>query len=790
MPIVVWPDAWGHLYLGEMFYSLGLFAFRRRYVIIAAWIVVVLASLPLLPQLEGVLQGGGFANGTTDSDRVLALLQNDLHYYPSSVDVIFSDPRRRIDDPSFQRDVTWALGGLQGLPHLERVDTFDSLYGGPSLVSADRHSTYAVLNFSSPLEQVQKSLPRLYAGLRPTALHTIVTGDPPVYADMETLSTQDLAQVERYTFPVALVLLVIVFGTLVAAGVPLIIGGVSVAVTLAVLYALGRIGNVSIFALNTSTLIGLGVGIDYALLIVSRYREELKLRPVEQAVATTVAQAGRAVVFSGFTVMIGLGGLLMFQAAALRSIGVGGAVVVLIAVLAATTLVPAVLSVLGHRVNSLTVLPQRGERGARFWPAVSGLVMRHPWPFIACTLVVIAAVASPARQLHLNIPDATILPRSVPSRQGFDLLQSTFKVNTDTPQLPVVYGDGPILQGRNIAALFDLTRRLARDPDVRAVKSIVNLDPSLTLADYLTLPARLDNPGVALAARSFVGTHAALVAAYPRPGLSDAQAQALVRRIRATPVGAGLHMVVGGYTAGKMDYINALYGDFPKAVLFVLASTFVVLLLLFRSVVLPLKAVVMNLLSLLGSYGALVFIFQQGHFSGLLNFSSSGAIDEITPIVMFCTLFGLSMDYEVFLLTRIREEYVATGDNAQAVARGLARTGRIITSAALILVVVAGSFAFTNLVLVKAVGLGLALAIVIDATLIRSLLVPATMRVLGHWNWWAPRWLDQALLRVEGVFGSLEPPGSHHYSGDRNQDPGAGPAPESQARDTDARLVS
>lgn len=724
-----------------MFYRLGLFTYRRRFAVIGVWLVLLLASLPLLPHLEEVLQGGGFANGVTESDRALTLLQDDLHYYPSAVTIIFSNPTLHVGDAAFRADMSHALAGLSRLPHLARIDTYTSLHGGATLVSADRHSTYAVLNFSTPLETTQQELPVLYAALHTTRLKAVVTGDPPVYADMQTLSTQDLTKVETYTFPVALVLLIVIFGTLVASAVPLLIGGVAVAITLAALYLLGRVTTVSTFALNTSTLIGLGIGIDYALLIVSRFREEIKHGTVERAVATTVAQAGRAVLFSGLTVMIGLSGLLMFQASALRSMGVGGAIVVFVAVLAALTLVPAVLSVLGLRIDALRVGRERGQ-SAHFWPALAKGVMAHPWVFIASTLAIVVVIASPARELRLNIPDATILPTSVPSRQGFDTLQTTFRINADTPTLPIVYSSGEILQTKNIAALYDYTRLLARIPNVSSIKSIVNLDPSLKRSDYLNLPANLANPGVALAAETFVGTHATLVAVYPRHGLSDAQAQALVRRVRATPLTAGLHVEVGGYTSGKMDYINALYSDFPKAVVFVLGSTFLVLLLLFRSVVLPLKAVIMNILSVLGSYGALVFIFQQGHFSGLLNFTPTGFIDEITPIVMFCTLFGLSMDYEVFLLTRIREEYVATGDNQQAVAQGLARTGRIITSAALILVVVAGSFAFTNLVLVKAVGLGLALAIVIDATLIRSLLVPATMRVLGKWNWWAPRWLD------------------------------------------------
>src|SRR3989440_1708032 len=368
-----------------MFHSLGLFAYRRRYLVIASWMVVLLAIVPLLPRLHGVLHGGGFANGASEADRSLALLQNDLRYYPSAVTIIFADKLIHRGEPAFTSDMQRGLAGLRGLPHLARIDTYDGPHGSSAMVSPDHHATYAVLNFSSPLENTEGALPWLYAHLRTRQLHTIVTGDPVVYADMEHLSTQDLAQVEKYTFPVALVLLVVIFGTLVASAVPLLIGGVSVATTLALLYLLGHVTTMSTFALNVTTMIGLGIGIDYALLMVSRFREEIARRPIEEAVAVTVAQAGRAVLFSGGTVMLGLSGLLMFKATALRSMGVGGALVVLVAVLAALTLVPAVLGVLGPRIDALAVLPHR-DGGARFWPAVARAVMQRPWPVIVLTL--------------------------------------------------------------------------------------------------------------------------------------------------------------------------------------------------------------------------------------------------------------------------------------------------------------------------------------------------------------------------------------------------------------------
>jgi len=719
---------------------LGRQMYRRRWVVIALWTLIVLASAPFAPRLHDVLKPGGFANGVSEADRAVTLLQNDLHWYASTLTIIYTSNGPTIADPRFKSAVLASLAPLRRLPHLARVETYWTPYSTTAdrMVAAGGRRTYVVLSFDTPFDRVQAFLPDVRRLLQGHSLATILTGDPVIYDDMERVSTEDLKTVEKFTFPVALVLLVLIFGTLVASAIPVALGGVSVVTTLAVLWVIAQHIEMSIFVLNVTTMIGLGIGIDYSLFVVNRFREEVTRRPLEDAVAVTVATAGRAVVFSGFTVMIGLMGLFVFKATALRSLGLGGSLVVAISVLAALTLLPALLGVLGMRINALAVVPQRVQGAGRFWPALAAQVMRRPWPIIAGALLLVAVLAAPARDLRLSIPDATILPSSVASRQGYDIMVNQFHSTTDAPIMVVVHAHDPILAPRPIDALYGYTRALARLGGVASLQSIVNLQPWLTRADYQQLPVEVANPGVAARVNALTGTRATLVIVNPRPGLTDDQANALVGQIRRVPLGGGLAREVGGFAAGKLDYITLLYKEFPLSVLFVVLATYLVLLVLFRSLLLPLKAVLMNMLSLAGSFGAVVFIFQQGHFSHILNFSPTGFVDEITPILMFCTLFGLSMDYEVFLLSRIKEHYDATGDNAAAVAVGISRTGRIITSAALIMVAVAGSFAFTGIILVKALGLGMAIAILLDATVIRSLLVPATMRVLGDWNWWMP----------------------------------------------------
>jgi RND superfamily putative drug exporter len=448
---------------------------------------------------------------------------------------------------------------------------------------------------------------------------------------------------------------------------------------------------------------------------------------------------------------------------------------------AAVTLLPALLGVLGTRVNALPVrLPRLWRRSVRqhegwrykgqpltpivsqtdhdgFWGRLALLVMRYPVQVFFPALCILVLFGVPFLSVRLAAPDASILPRDVPSRQAYDLLQSRFDGNELTPIILAVQTRGPVLDQQNIDALYNYVRQIAADPRVQRVESIVSLDPRLTLAQYeamYTHPELVADPYIKTALASLAADDTTLVQVVSKYGMLDSNSEALVQAIRNTTPPGGMRVLVDGGTGGVIDYVNILYRDFPRALLLVALITYVVLLLLFRSVVLPLKAIAMNTLSILASYGALVFVFQEGHFSTLLNFVPLGFVEASAPILMFCALFGLSMDYEVFLLSRVKESWEATHDNTLSVAVGLERSGRIVTSAALIVVVVSLSFVTANMILVKALGLGMALAVALDATLVRGLLVPATMRLLGNWNWWWPRWVDRLLpVRAHALAG-------------------------------------
>ncbi len=759
-----------------MFYRLGLAMVRRRWLVLGVWLLAIALALPFAPRITSVLQSGGFSSSDMESQQAVDLLVQKLHYQLNAVQILFSSPTMTADNPRFIQEANAALAGLSAWPEVSSIVPFTQ---NLHQISRDGHTAYTVVLLKGDPDSAPQQLPTLERKLgHPSDLQVQVGGGPVFYEDIQRVSEQDLRRAELLAFPFALLALVLVFRSLVAAALPAIVGGCSVVVSFALVYGLGTLAPFSIFSLNVITLFGLGLGVDYSLFIVSRFREELERgKPVPEAIAISVATAGRAVFFSGVAVSIGLVGLTVFQVNMLRSVGLAGMVVVATSIITALTLLPAVLGILGTRVNAFPVrlawlwrwrkrqesaqdaaqsaaIPATRAGPDGFWGRLALFVMRYPLRVFVPVLAVLVLFGLPFLSVRLGAPDASILPQSVPSRQAYDLLQTRFDSNETTPILVVVQTRGQVLTQDNIEALDAYVRQLAADPRVQRVDSIVSLDPRLTLAQYEAMyshPELIGDPYIKGALTTLAADNVTLVSVISKYPMLDARSEALVQAIRNTTPPGGMRLLVDGGTAGVIDYVNTLYTDFPRALLLVALITYVVLLVLFRSVVLPLKAIVMNTLSILASYGALVFVFQEGHFSNLLNFTPLGYVEASEPILMFCALFGLSMDYEVFLLSRVRESWEATRDNRASVAVGLERSGRIVTSAALIVVVVSLSFVSADMILVKALGLGMALAVLLDATLVRGLLVPATMRLLGSWNWWLPSFLARLLpTRVHG----------------------------------------
>ncbi len=749
-----------------MFYHLGRIATRFRWLIVGLWMVAITVALPFAPQASQVLQPGGFVSPDVESERAITLLVQKLHLDQTIVQVIYTSQKYTADEPQFVQESQQTLANIRSWSQVSSIVSFTD---NPRQISLDRHAAYVNILLKSDPDSAPKLLPELEHRLQAVPdLKTSIGGGPVFYEDIQAVSERDLRRAEMLAFPFALIALLLVFRSVVAAALPALVGGGAVVVSLALIFGLGHITPLSIFVLNITTLFGLGLGVDYSLFMVSRFREELAHgRDVEEAVALSVATAGRAVTFSGLTVSIGLMGLVFFRINMLRSVGMAGVMVVLMAVLAAITLLPAVLSIVGRRINALpvklpnlfrrktiasngdknVVTPLVGASGAPtdlqhgFWYRLSHFVMRYPVRVFVPVLLLLLTFGLPFLGVRFSAPDASILPADVPSRAAYDLLAKRFNDRETTPILLAIQTQGDVLSSDNVRKLYYYVQRIEADPRVARVDSVVSADPRFTLDQYELLyshPQLLSDPYLAAFVKSSVSGNTTLIEVISKYGMLDEHSRDLVQTIRNTNPGGGITTLVDGGTAGNIDYVDTLYTDFPQAVLIVSITTYIVLLLLFRSLVLPLKAILMNTLSVLASYGALVLIFQDGFLHQVLGFTPLGFVEASSPILLFCSLFGLSMDYEVFLLSRVQEAFWQTGDNTRAVALGLQRSGGIITSAAVIVIVVSSCFATADMILVKALGLGMALAVVLDATLVRGLLVPSTMRLLGNLNWWLP----------------------------------------------------
>ena len=731
-----------------MFAFLGRTAYRWRWMILIVWGTALLLSLPVLPRVAGALKVGGFSSPNTEAARAREVLERELGFAPSTLLVVYQSDVLRADDPAFQAAIDRSLAGVRALPGVTGIilPTAD-----PSLISADRHTAYAIAGLSAEPEEAQRLVPEFEAALAPQdEVRISVTGAGASYRDIETASQRDLRRAEVVVFPIALIALLLVFGSVVAALMPLAIGGAGVALVLVSILVATRVTDLSIFVLNLATMLGLGLSVDYSLFVTSRYREELARNGgnVPLAVERTVATAGKAVFFSGATVLIGLMGLSLFEFMFLRSVGIAGVIVVAWSTVAALTLLPALLSVVGTRIDRFAIRRPRDDAAqGGFWVRLSLAVMARPVAVLIPTLALLLLLGSPFLRVNISSPDATILPPDLPSRQAFDILAAEFGPGEISPFLIVLQSDSPgdIYSWEQLDSIYEVGTQLARDPRVTRVQSIV--PPTLPRDEAIgvaLLQRGLNRLGIGTGAGRLASDNAAAIVAYTASLPNDARNKALLGELRAMEL-PGLTLLVDGGTAEIVDVVDLMYADFPKAIALVVGATYLVLLLLFRSVLLPLKAVLMNGLSILASYGALVWVFQEGNLGQFLGFTGLGFVEASLPVIMFCVLFGLSMDYEVFLLSRIREEWERSGNNTQAVAVGLQRSGRIITSAALLVVVVAGSFVTADVVLIKALGFGIALAVLLDATVVRALLVPSTMRLLGGWNWWLPSPLQRLL---------------------------------------------
>jgi RND superfamily putative drug exporter len=700
-----------------MFEALGRVMYRRRRWVVAIAVVFLVFAGVWGTGVFGAMTGGGFEDPNSESSKAAEVAAKALGRNSSDAVVLYRSADLTVDDPAYRSAVADSLAGVPTIM-LAQTTTFWST-GFPALVSTDRHETYAVLQFADTVND-EDAIATIRAQVHAPGLQTQIGGNAVVDQDINSRVSSDIARAETISMPILLVLLVLIFGSFAAASLPLAIGVTAILGAFTALRAFALFTDVSIFAVNIVTITGLGLAIDYGLFMVSRFREEIGKQPdVETALARTMATAGRTVAVSGITVAISVAGLLIFPQVFLRSMGFGGMSAVLIAMISALTLLPALLAMLGPKVDALSVRPWLRRLFRRPVAAAAGSdsgafariahsVMRRPIVYAVVVIGVLVALALPFRNVQFGGIDVRVLPADQESRIVSETIDRDFPPSAQGPIVSIVTLPDAVASPAGQAALSSYVAAVARVPGV-------------------------DGATVTGAA----GDTARVSVAHTGDPVNKA-ARDLVHAVRGVPAPDGARVLVGGQSATLADLLTSLGNLLPWMALMVVATTFVLLFLAFGSVVLPIKAVFMNVLSLGASFGALVWIFQEGHLSGVLNFTPTGFVEATQPILVLAIVFGLSMDYEVFLMSRIREQYDLSGDNTAAVATGLQRTGGIITSAALLLLVVIGAFSLSGITFIKMIGIAMLIAIVVDATIVRILLVPATMRLLGRANWYAP----------------------------------------------------
>jgi RND superfamily putative drug exporter len=727
-----------------MLRSLGRFTVRRRRWVLAGTLVGFLAAGALGGGVFDRLSGGGFSDPGAESSLGADRLEEAFGAGDANVVLLVTAKDGSVDGASVAAEGVRLTEELAAERSIEQAFSYWTLGSAPPLRSGDGTQALVLARIGGDEDEVDAAIEELAPRYTrdDDAIDVAVGGQAQSFRQVSTQVESDLVRAETITFPIVLILLILVFGSVVAAGLPLAVAAISVVGTLLVLFLLTLVTDVSIFSINLTTALGIGLGIDYSLFIVSRFREEMQPGlPPHDAVVRTVETAGRTVLFSGLTVAISLSALLVFPMYFLRSFAYAGIAVVALACFGALVFLPSLLAAIGPRVDRWTLIRRRPKAvGDGAWHGIATFVMRRPWPVAIAVVGLLLFLGTPFLGARFGLPDDRVLPESVSSRQVQDQIRANFTSREASALSIVAVEAGPAGTTRDA----EVDRYAAA---LSAIDGVARVDAST--GSYQD--GRRVFPPTDASAR-FAGEDGTWLSLVPSVEPISEQGEQLVADVRSTP--APFETLVAGPSAELVDTKAGITSRLPLAAAIIALVTFALLFLMTGSVLVPLKAIVLNLLSLTATFGAMVWIFQDGNLSEALNFTATGTLDTSMPILMFCIAFGLSMDYEVFLLSRIKEEHDRSGDNTASVAMGLERTGRIVTAAAALLSVVFIAFATSGITFIKMFGVGMALAVIMDATLIRAALVPAFMRLAGSANWWAPA----PLRRLHDRIGLREAP--------------------------------
>lgn len=707
-----------------------MYRFRIPILTISLLIAIVFGYFAF--QITEVLGGSGFETAG-QYEETSSELENTFGV-ASDPHIILFEKAGESSDEAFAAYIDETVTNIEAIEGVASVTSPDE---NPEQINDAGDVAYATVVFDDEIEKSSEQLELLDEALiDDEQFKTSITGAAAVEEEMNELSVHDLKRAELIGLPIAFIVLLLSFRGLLAGLLPLISGVLSILIALGICFFLGQEIDFSIFVLNVAPMLGLAVSIDFALLYIDRYREELKTKSIDQALSKTTKTAGRAIAFSGLCVALGLAGLLFIDMGIFSSVAISGLIVVLVSVVMANTFLPAMLGILGDKINKFQVLKPKEDGAVEHnrWFKFASFVMKRPVTMALVAFILLTTAMMPIKDIVLEIPNESSLPADNEVRIALETFQENF-VNEEITQVPIVitFEDGVTLT-QATAELETFTAEIESQELVLEVDTFFDYAPVKTTGELESL---LAVPGAEeqiapLVDQFFVDGKTFITVSLDATSTSE-EAKDWVREFETYDTAANITFTLGGEAKFNQEVFDEIRNQIPYTILFVVVSTFIVLMIAFRSIVLPIKAVFMNILSLGAAFGIIVWIFQEGHLG-----VAPAPIAIFLPVFIFAIVFGLSMDYEVFLISRIREIYLETGDNDYATLKGLASTSRIITSAAGIMIAVTGAFVFAEIVPVKQIGVGIALAILIDATIVRNVLVPSLMKMLGKWNWWLP----------------------------------------------------
>jgi putative drug exporter of the RND superfamily len=705
--------------------KLGGIIYRYRKWILALWILIIGLSAVFALKLPSVLSGNGFEyKGEYNETR--KLLENDFGQAQSSIILVF----QRVSSVSDQDWDQFIQATFENLKEFDGAKTITTPYEREEMIKEEY--AYGLLSFDKSAEDLTDEIDQLNKILiNKKGLKVTMTGEPVIVQDLNIASQEDLAKAEMIGLPIALIVLVLAFGGLIAASIPIVIGVVSILTTMGTVFFFSYGTDLTIFILNIVPMIGLALSIDFALLLINRYKEELHTKSVEVAIKISVATAGRSIIFSGLCVFIGLSALWFIQIDIFQNVALGGMTVVFISAFCALTFLPALLAVIGANINKFSIL-RITDNKTSIWHRFAKFVMKRPVVMAVAALAILLAGLIPVAQMNMSIPGTESLPAKYPSRVAFEAFEENFipKDKRNEKKVSVVLETkGNVLETSNLENVSSLLDQLSKDNLVDSVNSpfsVTGIKDAEMLSQLLQFGQKEKTAPIL---DYFVRDNKMLIEVYLHTDDHSAEAREWIRDWSSRDLSLSAHF--GGAIKFEQEIFDEIFTKAPYGLLLIVVSTFFILMAAFRSILIPLKAILMNFLSLSCTFGIVVWIFQQGHLG-----VEPADIALILPVFVFTLVFGLSMDYEVFLISRIQEFYLKTGDNTEATISGLTYTSKIITSAAAIMIVVTGAFAFTGVMPIKQLGVGIAIAIFIDATIVRMVLVPALMKLFGDWNWW------------------------------------------------------